>query len=92
MEWIMNWWWATILGPIVLGAVIAYALMTERRLTLAERAAQKEAVKRLYGHEPEHGGGSVDDGERRSRTGSVAGCAEGFSDKLRSTDTPGRRG
>lgn len=51
MEWIMNWWWATIVGPIVLGGVIAYALLTRRRLTPAEKTAQRHAVRREYGHE-----------------------------------------
>ena len=52
MEWIMNWWWATAIGPIVLGCVIAYALLTRRRLSPDEKAAQRRAVRREYGHEP----------------------------------------
>jgi len=48
MEWIMNWWWVTVLGPIVLGCIIAYALLTRRRLSPAERNAQREATKRNY--------------------------------------------
>jgi hypothetical protein len=48
MEWIMNWWWATVLGPIVLGAVIAYALVTRRRLTPVEERSQKRGVERAY--------------------------------------------
>ena len=61
MEWIMNWWWVTVLGPIILGGVMAYALMTRRRLTPAERSAQKDATRRLYGHAPDEStGGDVD--------------------------------
>lgn len=48
MEWIMNWWWATVLGPIVLGGVIAYALMTRRRLSSGEKAAQRQKVQQSY--------------------------------------------
>jgi hypothetical protein len=65
MEWIMNWWWITVLGPIVLGGVIAYALMTDRRLTPEERVAQKKAVKRLYGHDPEDSRESADEVDRK---------------------------
>lgn len=25
MEWFVNWWWVTVLGPIVLGVAMAYA-------------------------------------------------------------------
>jgi hypothetical protein len=48
MEWIMNWWWVTVLGPLILAAVIAYALMTRRRLTPTEKAAQRRGVERAY--------------------------------------------
>jgi hypothetical protein len=48
MEWFMNWWWATIFGPIVLAAVIAYALLTRRKLPLPEKRAQDQAVNALY--------------------------------------------
>jgi hypothetical protein len=47
-EWLMNWWWVTVLGPIVLGGAIAYALLTRRRLTPAEHEAQKRAIHREY--------------------------------------------
>lgn len=48
MEWVMNWWWATILGPIVLAGVIGYALVTQRRLRPNERRRQAEATEKLY--------------------------------------------
>jgi len=48
MEWIMNWWWATIVGPIVLGGVIAYALMTRRRLSPREKAARHRRMEQEY--------------------------------------------
>ena len=48
MEWIMNWWWATVLGPIVLAGGIAYALLTRRRLTRGERAAQHRGIEEVY--------------------------------------------
>ena len=62
MDWIMNWWWATIIGPIVLGAVIAYALLTQRRLSRGEKARQDDAVNRLY---QDPGGRSSSAGEER---------------------------
>lgn len=49
MDWIFTWWPATVLGPIILGGAIAYALMTRRRLTPREKQAQHEAVDHLYG-------------------------------------------
>ncbi len=42
-------WSLTIwLGPIILGAVIAYALLRRRRLTRSEIAARDRATHRLY--------------------------------------------
>lgn len=52
MEWIMNWWWVTVLGPVVLGAAIAYALFNRRRLSPTEKARQARAVDRLYESSP----------------------------------------
>lgn len=46
------WSLATVLGPIVLIVAIAYALIRRRRLTPAERVAQKDATERGYS-EPE---------------------------------------
>lgn len=51
MEWIVNWWPATVLGPVILGGVIAYALMTRRRLSPNEKQAQRKGIRRLYGDE-----------------------------------------
>ncbi len=48
MEWIANWWWATILGPIILGAVMIYALSTRRKLTPTEKKDQVRAINELY--------------------------------------------
>lgn len=48
MEWFMNWWWATILGPVVLGVVLAYALLTRRRLTAREKDSQRRGIERVY--------------------------------------------
>jgi hypothetical protein len=42
------WSLVTILGPIVLFAVIAFALMRRRRLSPNERVAQKAATERGY--------------------------------------------
>ncbi len=56
MEWMMNWWWATVLGPIILGGIIAYALMTRRRLTTTERIRQHDKVERLYDEGSRAGG------------------------------------
>lgn len=46
--WIMNWWWVTVLGPVILLAALAYAVMMRRRLSPRERTEQREAVKSLY--------------------------------------------
>lgn len=51
MEWFMNWWWATIIGPIILIGVIAYAMSRERRLSPREQEEQIEAVDRVYDEE-----------------------------------------
>lgn len=51
MEWFMNWWWATIIGPIVLIGVIAFAISRERRLTPREEKDQADAVERVYERE-----------------------------------------
>lgn len=42
--------WALVIvgGPILLAAVIAYALLTQRKLTLREKQRQDEATRRLY--------------------------------------------
>ena len=52
MEWIMNWWWVTVLGPVVLATVIAYALLNRRKLTREERARRDRATDRLYKEPP----------------------------------------
>ena len=44
----MNWWWATVLGPIVLVGVIAYATSRARKLTEREASEQADAVDRVY--------------------------------------------
>lgn len=46
--WIMNWWWVTVLGPVVLIVLFAYALLSRRRFGPREQAEQDEATKRLY--------------------------------------------
>lgn len=51
MEWMMNWWWVTVLGPIVLAIAIGYALLNRRRLTREEKVRQNRAVNRLYDEE-----------------------------------------
>jgi hypothetical protein len=48
VEWLVNWWPATILGPIVLAAALGYALLSRRRLTARERDEQKTATEKLY--------------------------------------------
>jgi hypothetical protein len=46
------WGLATVIGPIVLIVLFAYALIRRRRLTPGERVAQNEATERGY-REPE---------------------------------------
>lgn len=38
-------------GPIIIGALIAYALLTRRNRTTAEKLAQRQATRRLYEEE-----------------------------------------
>jgi hypothetical protein len=52
MDFSSIWTLATVLGPVVLIVVILYALVRRRRLTPAERVAQKDATERGYS-EPE---------------------------------------
>lgn len=47
------WSFATVLGPIVLIAVIVYALLARRRLSAGEREAQKQGTERMYRKEGE---------------------------------------
>lgn len=42
------WLLVVLGGPIILGAIIAYALLRRRRLSRAERSMQKEATERVY--------------------------------------------
>ena len=58
----MNWWWVTVLGPIVLAAVIGYALLNRRRLSREEKLRQDRAVNKLYDDE---GGRSSPQGAAR---------------------------
>ncbi len=51
-ETIPVWSLVIVLGPVILGAVIAYALLRRRRLTPRERSAQIRATERNYS-EPE---------------------------------------
>ena len=45
------WLLVVIGGPLLLGAIIAYALLTRRSRSLAEAAAQRRATHRLYEEE-----------------------------------------
>lgn len=42
------WFVAVAIGPVMLGAAIAYALLRQRRLSAREKRAQNDAVRRLY--------------------------------------------
>jgi len=48
------WFIIVALGPLLLGAVIAYSILKKRRLTSNEKIEQKEAVEQLY-DKPEGG-------------------------------------
>jgi hypothetical protein len=48
------WFIIVDLGPLLLGAVIAYSILKKRRLTSSEKMEQKEAVEQLY-DKPEGG-------------------------------------
>ena len=44
-----NFWFIVVaVGPILLGAAIAYALLQRRRLTAKEKRQQEEAIEELY--------------------------------------------
>ncbi|WP_394888793.1 hypothetical protein ACG873_26870 [Mesorhizobium sp. AaZ16] len=45
------WMFATVLGPVVLAAVIAYALLARRRLSPREKRERDAATRRLYDNE-----------------------------------------
>jgi hypothetical protein len=45
------WMFATVLGPVVLGAIIAYALLARRRLSPREKRERDAATRRLYDEE-----------------------------------------
>lgn len=42
------WFVAVALGPVMLGAAIAFALLRRRRLSMRERMESREATERLY--------------------------------------------
>ena len=42
------WSFSVVLGPVVLAAVIAYALLRRRRLTPPEQRAQDRGTERVY--------------------------------------------
>ncbi|MBB4066806.1 hypothetical protein [Gellertiella hungarica] len=42
------WFFAVAIGPVILGAVILYAVLRNRRLTPGERVARSEAVREMY--------------------------------------------
>ena len=48
MDWLISWWPVTVIGPVVLGGLIFYALVTRRRLSPKEKQAQSDAIKELY--------------------------------------------
>jgi hypothetical protein len=48
----MFWSWAIVLGPIILGLVLAYALLRRRRLTASEHRAQDAATRAQYRERP----------------------------------------
>jgi hypothetical protein len=48
------WALATVLGPVVLAALIAYALLTRRRLSSREKRDRDAATRRLYDEESRH--------------------------------------
>lgn len=48
-----NFWFIVVaIGPMLLGAAIAYALLQRRRLTDREKEQQEEAIERLYDKPP----------------------------------------
>lgn len=47
------WLVAVVIGPLVLGGIIAYALLMRRRLSARERARRDDATENLYRSERE---------------------------------------
>jgi hypothetical protein len=50
-----NYLWLGVVagGPLLLGLLLAYALLRRRRLTGAERAESRQATEKLYRDRPE---------------------------------------
>jgi hypothetical protein len=50
VDWTSNYWWVgtIVFGTVVLGVVMAYALLTRRTFSRSEKLAQDEAVNALY--------------------------------------------
>ncbi|MGW9229581.1 hypothetical protein ACWGPT_01785 [Pseudorhizobium sp. NPDC055634] len=48
------WFLIVAIGPVLLGLVLAFALMRKRRISSVEKARQEEAVEQLY-DKPEGG-------------------------------------
>lgn len=42
------WFIAVAIGPVMLGAAIAYAMLRQRRLSAREKHEQNDAVRHLY--------------------------------------------
>lgn len=42
------WLFAVVAGPLILGGVLVYALLRQRRLTDGEERAQTEATRELF--------------------------------------------
>jgi len=43
-----SWGWLVIAGPVILGVLIAYALMRQRGVSRAEHMAGERATRDLY--------------------------------------------
>lgn len=82
------WFLAIAGGALLLGAVLVYGIMKQRRLSPAERAQQNRKVRSLYGKDTAAATPPVDDGsdQPRARTGPivlavlfvVVGCILGY--------------
>ena len=47
------WLMVVLGGPLIIGIIIAYALLTRRQPTVGEKVAQRQATRRLYEEEEE---------------------------------------
>src|SRR5690606_21606118 len=81
------WLFVVFGGPLVIGIAIAYALLTRRRRSTGEAAAQRHATRRLY-EEPAAGEASVAAGKPDGHDGRETAATRSLrAEQARTADT-----